>query len=205
MNEFDLKAAEWDNNPMHWDRSRAIVKEIKNRIPLNKNMSALEFGAGTGIASFLLKDNLKEIMLMDNSSEMVKIIKGKIETTRVDNLKVLNFDLEHNDYTRKKFDLIFSQMVLHHVDDTDSIIGKFSKLLKNGGYLAIADLFEEDGSFHGEGFTGHKGFDPEKLSAILRDHQFKNIVYRPCFTIERKIPEAETKHFEVFLLSANRD
>ncbi len=205
MNEFDLKAAEWDNNPMHWDRSRAIVEEIKNRIPLNKNMSALEFGAGTGIASFLLKDNLKEIMLMDNSSEMVKIIKGKIETTKVDNLKVLNFDLEHNDYTRKKFDLIFSQMVLHHVDDTDSIIGKFSKLLNNGGYLAIADLFEEDGSFHGDGFTGHKGFDPEKLSAILRDHQFKNIVYRPCFTIERKIPEAVTKHFEVFLLSAKRN
>jgi ubiquinone/menaquinone biosynthesis C-methylase UbiE len=205
MNEFDLKAAEWDNNPMHWDRSRAIVEEIKNRIPLNKNMDALEFGAGTGIASFLLKDNLKEIILMDNSSEMVKIIKGKIETTKVENLKVLNFDLEHDDYTGQKFDLIFSQMVLHHVDDTDSIIGKFGKLLKRGGYLAIADLFPEDGSFHGEGFTGHKGFDPEKLSEILQKHQFKNIAYRPCFTIERKIPDAASKHFEVFLLSAARD
>jgi hypothetical protein len=35
MNEFDIKAAEWDTNPMHWDRSEAIAKEILNRIPLN--------------------------------------------------------------------------------------------------------------------------------------------------------------------------
>jgi hypothetical protein len=28
MNEFDVKAAEWDNNPMHWARSEAIANEI---------------------------------------------------------------------------------------------------------------------------------------------------------------------------------
>jgi len=67
MNEFDIKAAEWDNNPIHWDRSRAIVEDMIKRIPLNKEMTALEYGAGTGIASFLLKDYLKEITLMDNS------------------------------------------------------------------------------------------------------------------------------------------
>ena len=91
MNEFDIKAAEWDKNPMHWDRSEAIVKEIRKQIPLNRNMTALEYGAGTGIASFLLRDYLKEITLMDNSSEMVRIMKEKIEASKVSNLKVLNF------------------------------------------------------------------------------------------------------------------
>jgi tRNA (cmo5U34)-methyltransferase len=151
MNEFDLKAAEWDNNPTHWDRSEAIVNEIRNLIPLNKEMTALEYGAGTGIASFMLKDHLKEITLMDNSSEMVKVINEKITTTKVKNLKTLNFDLEHTDYKGGKFDLIFTQMVLHHVVDIKSILCKFSQLLNSGGYLAIADLYEEDGSFHGDG------------------------------------------------------
>ena len=204
MNEFDIKAADWDKNPMHWDRSEAIVQEIRKRIPLTRNMTAMEYGAGTGIASFLLSDNLKEITLMDNSSEMVRIMKEKIESSGVNNLKALNIDLEHNDYKAGKFDFIFTQMVLHHVADTGAIINKFSGLLNSGGFLAIADLYTEDGSFHGEGFIGHNGFDPESFSGILSNNHFTNITHNPCFVIERKISENETKEYQVFLLTATR-
>ena len=62
-------------------------------------------------------------------------------------------------------------MVLHHVNDIEKIIGKFYRLLNPGGYLAIADLYEEDGSFHGDGFTGHKGFNMDSLSGILRKNR----------------------------------
>jgi ubiquinone/menaquinone biosynthesis C-methylase UbiE len=203
MNEFDIKAAEWDKNPMHWDRSEAIANEIKKLIPLKKEMTALEYGAGTGIASFLLKDHLKEIILMDNSSEMVKVANEKIKAAKVKNLKALNFDLEHNDYNLGKFDLIFTQMVLHHVADIDSIIRKFSQLLNPGGYLAIADLYEEDGSFHGEGFNGHNGFNIEILSGIIGKQHFINIFHKTCFVINREISDTVSKQFEVFLLIAN--
>lgn len=50
-------------------------------------MTAHEFGAGSGITSFILKDSLKEITLMDNSSEMVKAMKNKIKTSKVKNLR----------------------------------------------------------------------------------------------------------------------
>ena len=76
-------------------------------------------------------------------------------------------------------------------------------LLNAGGYLAIADLYEEDGSFHGERFNGHNGFDPENLAEILRKNRFRNISHRSCFKIERIISETETRQFEVFLLTAN--
>ena len=202
MNEFDTKAAGWDDNPMHWDRSRAIADEIKTLIPLSKEWSALEYGAGTGISSFLLKDHLKEITLMDNSAEMVKIMKEKIESSGVKNIKALNFDLEHSDYNGGKFDLIFTQMVLHHVADVASILKRFIELLNPGGYLAIADLYPEDGSFHGEGFEGHKGFDPEKLSSTLREIGFSDISVKKCYVIDKNISETEKKEFDVFLLTA---
>jgi ubiquinone/menaquinone biosynthesis C-methylase UbiE len=200
MNEFDIKAAEWDKNPMHWDRSEAIANEIKRRIPLNTEMRVLEYGAGTGITSFLLKDHVKEITLMDNSSEMVRVMTEKIETSKVKNLKVLNFDLEHANYKNEKYDLIFTQMVLHHVSDIDRIISRFSKLLNPGGYLAIADLYEEDGSFHGEGFTGHRGFDIGNLSGILRKNNFSEVSHKTCYTVKRKISDTKTQEFDVFLL-----
>ena len=82
MNEFDIKAAEWDLNPMHRDRSVAIAKEIMEKIPLKKEMTVLEYGAGTGITSFILKDHVKEITIMDNSAEMVRVMNEKIKTSK---------------------------------------------------------------------------------------------------------------------------
>jgi ubiquinone/menaquinone biosynthesis C-methylase UbiE len=202
--EFDSKAADWDKNPMHWDRSVAITELIREMIPMNINMTALEFGAGTGIASFLLKESLKEITLMDNSVEMVKVIKEKIQATGVKNLKALHFDLELKDYTDGTFDIIFTQMVLHHVTDVERVLTRFYNLLNPAGYLAIADLSPEDGSFHGDGFAGHKGFNVDKLSDLLRHHGFNNVTHRKCFVIDRKISETETKKFDVFLLTAQR-
>lgn len=205
MNEFDIKAGEWDKNPMHWDRSEAVAKEIVSLIPLNKEMAALEYGAGTGITSFLLRDYLKEITLMDNSSEMIKVINEKIKASKVKNLRTLNFNLESDEYKEKKFDLIFTQMVLHHVVDIENIISKFHLLLNPGGFLVIADLYEEDGSFHGEGFTGHNGFNIDKLSDILRKKNFANVSDKTCFIIDRKISETESKQFKVFIMTAQRD
>jgi tRNA (cmo5U34)-methyltransferase len=204
MNEFDLKAATWDENPVIWERAGVIANEIKRIIPLRKDMTALEFGAGTGVTSFILKDSLKEITLMDNSTEMVKIMNNKIKTSGVKNLKTLNFNLEHDDIKDEKFDLIFNQMVLHHITDIEKILSKFYYLLNPGGFLAIADLYTEDGSFHGEGFTGHNGFDPQELSEKMSESGFKNISYNQCFVINKKITETLTKKFDIFLITAQK-
>lgn len=204
MNEFDIKAAGWDQNPMIWNRANAIANEIKKQLPLNNRMTALEFGAGTGVTSFILKDSLKEITLMDNSREMVKIMDEKIKETGVKNLKTVNFNLEHENYNVAKFDLVFNQMVLHHITDIRDILNKFFNLLNPGGFLALADLYPENGSFHGEGFTGHKGFDPAKLSELLSKGGFNNISHRQCFVINKEISDSVKKQFEVFLLTANR-
>jgi ubiquinone/menaquinone biosynthesis C-methylase UbiE len=204
VNEFDIKASGWDQNPMHWDRSLAVASQIRELIPLTKQMKALEFGAGTGITGFLLKDYLKEITLMDTSLEMLRVINGKIESAGADNLNTLYFDLEKADLKETTFDLIFNQMVLHHITDTAEIISKFYNILNPGGFLAIADLFPEDGSFHGKEFTGHKGFDPEELSKLLIKAGFTNISYSKCFVIEKKISDSETKQFDLFLILAQR-
>jgi tRNA (cmo5U34)-methyltransferase len=204
INEFDLKATDWDENPMHHARSEAIAKEMERLLPLNNGMRALEFGSGTGILSFLLRDRLKEILLMDSSTEMVNVTNRKIEATRVKNLKTIVFDLEHEIYSAKSFDLIFTQMVLHHVNDIENIFDKFYKMLNPDGFIAVADLYSEDGSFHGEGFAGHKGFNVDELSSTLGKCNFKVIDKEQCFVINRKISETVTNQYPVFLLIANR-
>ena len=204
MNEFDVKAAEWDKNLMHRDRAEAVAGEIIKQIPLNRKMTALEFGAGTGLLSFILKDHLSEITLIDNSPGMVKVLNEKKNAVNADNLTVLNIDLGQTDYREKRLDLIYTLMVLHHVDDVEGIIRKFYDLLNPGGYLAIADLYTEDGSFHGPGFSGHKGFDPDALSGMLAETGFTGINHGKVYVISKQTPDDLTKKFDVFLMTAHR-
>lgn len=201
MSEFDQKAAEWDNNPMHMERSRAVADNIEKQISLHRNMSVLEFGAGTGTTSMFLARRVKDIVMMDSSTEMVKRMNEKIREEGIKNLKALHFDLE-NDYYSGKFDLIFTQMVLHHVIDTGQILRKFTAMLNPCGYIAIADLYSEDGSFHGNGFTGHAGFDPDELGRMLTENKFVNIYHNKCFTIHKNIDGKGRTAFDMFLLSA---
>lgn len=204
MNEFDKKARDWDNNPMHWDSSEAVAKSIQEMIPVHNKMKALEYGAGTGILSFILSNKLGEITLMDNSKEMVEVMLEKTETSDVKNLKPLFFDLEHFDYQGPKFDLIYLLMVLHHVSDTHLLLNKFCNMLNPGGYIAIADLYAEDGSFHGEGFTGHNGFEVAILQKDLEEIGFRSVKSKNCYMVKRDV-NGELVDFPVFLMVASKE
>ena len=203
-NEFDIKAAEWDKQQMHRERAETVAAAIVRQIPLEKTMTAMEFGAGTGLLSFMLRDHLSEITLIDNSEGMVKVLNEKLKAEHADTMKVVKADLEHEDLLPGGYDLIYTLMVLHHVGNVENVIKKFHSLLTPGGHLAIADLYSEDGSFHGEGFHGHKGFDPESLVAILDKYGFSGINHKKVYVIDKKIAENRSKNFDLFLMTATR-
>jgi 2-polyprenyl-3-methyl-5-hydroxy-6-metoxy-1,4-benzoquinol methylase len=203
MNEFDARARDWDSNPIHWERSEAIAKAILKQIPISPWMKALEYGAGTGILSFLLAENFAEITLMDNSREMVQVMHEKVANTQLNHLKPQVFDLEQSDYTTQTFDCIFTQMVLHHVSEPTLLLTKFYRMLNPGGYLAIADLYPEDGSFHGNDFNGHKGFDPSALQTQLEETGFINVLTQPCYAIQKTIDDT-VREFPIFLMVGSK-
>jgi len=201
MSEFDNRAGDWDKNLMHLRRSEAIATALMSRVTISSKMTALEYGAGTGLLSFILKDKFSEIVMMDSSKEMTRVTETKIAESGNQNMKALWIDLEKEDYTGQ-FDILFSQMVLHHVDNIDLIFSKFRDLINPGGYLAIADLYAEDGSFHGDGFSGHMGFDVDQLTRQIETAGFRNIVAKPCFVIHRENENGEFKDYPIFLLTA---
>jgi len=203
MSKFDEMARTWDENPMHMERSLAIAAKMNEILPLGKQMKGLEYGAGTGILSFLLSEKLGSIVMMDSSEEMVKVMKEKVAARKATNLIPVCFNLEHELF-HQSFDLIFNQMVLHHIADVESIFAKFFTMILPGGSLAIADLYPEDGSFHGDGFDGHTGFDPEELKIQLLKTGFKHITFEECYQVKRQTAEGVTKSYPVFLIVATK-
>lgn len=200
MSDFNSVARTWDENPVHLERSQAIASQMEKRLPLEKNWKALEYGAGTGILSFLLHEKVGHITLMDSASEMVKVMEEKVLQRGAANLTPVCFNLEQESW-EDSYDLIFNQMVLHHIADVPAIFKQFYRLLQPGGYLAIADLYAEDGSFHGDGFDGHNGFDPAQLEKLLQEVGFEETRVEPCYTVVRTTPERETRSYPIFLLT----
>ncbi len=204
MSDFDEKALHWDQNQMHLQRTRAVAREMLNHIPVNPSMKALEFGAGTGLLSFFLKDYFSGITLMDTSMEMLKMAETKLTAGDKGKIETLFFDLEESTYDQKRFDIVFTQMVLHHIKDVNAILQKFYAMLLPGGYLAIADLYSEDGSFHDPGVEVHHGFDITELIHQVETCGFQVIDDRQCFIIRKETKPGTAREYPVFLLTAKK-
>jgi len=203
MNEFDIKANDWDKNNIHLERNREIANQLLKIIPFSPGMKVMEFGAGTALLSFMLEDLFTSVTLIDNSSEMIRICNEKIAQAKSNHIQALKIDLETESF-EDNFDLIYTQMAFHHVTDIGKIVHKLHHLLNDGGMLAIADLYPEDGSFHGEGFTGHLGFDPAWLSTLLKLSGFENVTFKECF-VQKKIDSGGMqKDYPVFLMIATK-
>lgn len=201
-NHFDTVAHEWDLNPVHAERTKAIAAAMINTKLLRSGATGLEFGAGTGLLSIALNEYFSEIILMDNSAEMVRITSEKLERSGIHHLHPLFFDLEKEAYLGKPVDMVFSQMALHHVDDIGGMIHQFNTLLKPGGILFIADLYSEDGTFHDQEFHGHLGFDPLALTTQLDERGFTQVNYEQCYVIRKNPEERTMMEYPVFLMTA---
>ncbi|ADL50074.1 class I SAM-dependent DNA methyltransferase [Clostridium cellulovorans] len=201
---FDQRAKTWDND-RRIKLAKIIATEIGNSLATNKELSAMEFGCGTGLISFNLYDKFKKITLIDSSKGMIDVLNAKIDEYKVSNMESLHLDITDENSLDIKFDVIYTSMVLHHIENTSSIINTFYKLLNEDGYLCIVDLDEEDGSFHKghDDFHGHNGFNQEKLKDILIDAGFKAVESKTFYHGE-KIVEDEKIDYSLFLMKSRK-
>jgi len=201
---FDSKARQWDDNPVFQERGLKIAQAIRQAVPLHAHMSALDYGCGTGLLSFPLKDELGAILLADSSIGMLDVVSEKIATQGVTNMTPMKLDLLIDPPPAQRFDLIVTAMTLHHVPDTDLILRIFHGLLSPGGYLCIADLDKEDGSFHGPEVDVHHGFDQADLSRRAAQAGFADIQFQTVFSIAKEHATG-TRDYPVFLMTARRE
>lgn len=201
MSEFDQKARDWDT-PQKQARAAEIAKAIRAKVPLTQDMAAFEYGCGTGQLSFELREDVGAITLADTSEGMLAVLRQKIADAGADDMTPLNLDLATQPLPAERFDLIYSAMTLHHIPDTEQILGQFSALLNPGGYLCIADLDQEDGSFHGhDAHHVHRGFARPELRRLAEAAGFADISFSDAFEVNREVGGAgETRAFPVFLM-----
>jgi len=98
----------------------------------------LEPGCGAGTLTALLADRYPEarICAVDAAEEMIRIARERVAHERVTFMTALFEDL---DLASESFDLIASNMSLHHVVDKLPFYKHLRRALRPGGWLVFGD------------------------------------------------------------------
>ena len=193
---FRHKAGDYDQSECRVDNVGRIADAIQSRVRFRPGMHILDFGSGTGLLLQRVAPLVERITAVDISPSM----NAQLESKRAQ--LPCELDIREMDLTREtldqQFDGIISSMTLHHLEDIPGLFARFHGLLNPGGFIALADLDREDGSFHEED-TGvfHFGFDRGWMEDTARQAGFEGVGMITASAISK--PDRE---YPVFLLTA---
>lgn len=205
-NNFDLVAQEWDANPLRIELAQHVIAEIKKNVTLHAKMDVLDYGTGTGLILLGIQPDVANITGMDSSQGMLDVLKEKISAANIKNVTLQKHNIETEELGINKYDLIVTNMTLHHISNTSDFLEKACKALKTGGILCITDLETEDGTFHQniDLSIKHLGFDKQVLENLIDQKRFSTSKVYTYYSI-KKPTETEEKEYPVFIAVAIKE
>jgi len=196
---FDQAARTWDLADRRVALAHAVAEAIAARVPLSRDQSMLDFGCGTGLITLKLAPRVGSVTGADTSPGMLDALAEKA-ASQGSPMRLLVLDQEGTTDLGGPYDLIVSSMTLHHVPDIPSLFHQFARHLRAGGQVALADLDEEDGSFHEKTMDAHHpGFPRARIQTWLEAAGFREIRMETA-AVTRK----DGKDYPVFLATARR-
>jgi predicted TPR repeat methyltransferase len=195
---FIDKARDWDKGSVRVQNAHKIANKIMAKIDLSGKEHIMDFGAGTGLLSEGIAPHIHKLTAIDFSAAMLEKFQQKSWPCETE---VLNIDLikANLDY---EFDGIISSMTMHHINQVDAMMNKLYSLLKKEGFIAIADLEKEDGTFHkNNAGVAHFGFDPAAFAEIMEKSGFRSVNTERVHMVRKEVDGSE-KEFPVFLAIA---
>ncbi len=200
----ELLVGEWREEPERVAMAVRFAAAFADQIKLEPAMACLEFGCGRGNLALLLPPELV-ITALDPSPEAIAALQEKLAGFERRNITALKADFR--DFPENgRYDLIYSTLALHHIENLSQLLHKCARLLKPGGHIALVDLDREDGSFHDD-HTGifHFGFDRGELAQELADAGFRLRFIGDIYHREKTFADGRRQTYPMFLAVARLD
>ncbi|KAK5079756.1 hypothetical protein LTR70_008811 [Exophiala xenobiotica] len=209
---FNQEAAAWDSNPFVHQMSEEASKALQKHVPGlqsegdAKKLDVLEIGCGTGLLSFMIAPKVHEVVAVDAAQGMIDVLKTKIEKSDIKNIVPVAVLLEDPEDPalppadgdvpngpRRKYDLITSHLVLHHIPDIKPVLKTMLGCLKPGGELGLTD-FEDFGPeakrFHPESKMGgvyRHGINAKWMTALMQEVGFVDVDVKVAWDHNKRV------------------
>ncbi|KAK3379083.1 S-adenosyl-L-methionine-dependent methyltransferase [Lasiosphaeria ovina] len=216
---FNTDAATWDEN-LTVQRATGLAHKAylahleadTDAAPLATS-DVLEIGCGTGLLSLALAPAVASLVAVDPAEGMIAALNAKLEsqpsTTNVRTVCATLHDADDpqlqaavaagtgvnngGEKGKRRFDLVVSHLVLHHVPDLDELLAVMFACLRPGGRVLLTD-FEDFGpaarSFHPEakmdGVARH-GLKRTDMAALLARVGFEDLRVETAFSVDKHV------------------
>ncbi len=145
-------------------------EEVIEDLPVEEDMLAADFGCGSGGWALPLADKLSEgaVYAIDLLEEPLSVLKSKLNREGVANVKVLRENIEEGtSIPDKKVNLVLMTNFIFQVEDYDSIFSEARRILKNSGFIFIAE-WSPDSPIGPREIKIH----PEEVKKVAERHNF---------------------------------
>lgn len=97
--------------------------------------TVLDYACGTGVASFMIASDVKEVHGIDASAGMINLAKERLRERGVENVHFAQKTIFDEELDRESYDVILAFNILHLLEDARKAVQRASELLKPGGLM----------------------------------------------------------------------
>ena len=183
--KFDNAAKDWDKSNMRLTLAKNITDAMLDKITFDKSHTVMDFGCGTGLVGLSIAPFVKKLIGADLSKAMLEAFDTKARELNIPNAQTLHLEVD-SDFSHLELDAIVSSMAVHHVENPSKLFDKFSKSIKSGGFLVVADLAKEDGTFHDDNSgVYHFGFSDDEWNGFFVENGFEKPMICVAHTMQK--------------------
>ncbi|MBU7038461.1 MAG: methyltransferase domain-containing protein [Theionarchaea archaeon] len=199
---FETVAQEWDTLREGFF-SQAVREKAFAKAGICPGTVAVDVGSGTGFITEGLVSEGVYVIAVDESESMIRELKKKIQSSE---FGCCIAEVEALPITSGSTFYVFSNMVLHHVENPPSAIKEMARILRPGGILVITDLDEHQFEFLREEHSDRwMGFKREHVKAWFEQAGLTNVdvdcVGEDCCSTSRSHEQAQ---ISIFVASGSR-
>ncbi len=125
-------------------------EEILNMLTIQKGMSILDAGAGSGYLTIsAAKQTDGTVFALDIDDRMLEVIDTKAKAEKLTNIQLVQGNINNIPLPEGSVDIVLASLILHEVESLPAVLTQINRVLKTGGYFLCLEYEKEESAVKG--------------------------------------------------------